>query len=141
MIKKSFKGSMTVEMSFLMPIILLLIMNGILAGFYFHDKNIIAGAAYETAVVGSVRIREKDKITDGELETLFAERIGRKCILFSGSSATISIDEDEIVVNATARKGRFAVSVVKRAAVTEPEKHIRNIRRIKEIADGTENYN
>ena len=35
------KGSMTVEMSFLMPIILLLIMSSILASFYFHDKNII----------------------------------------------------------------------------------------------------
>ena len=32
------KGSMTVEMSFLMPMILMLIMSSILAAFYFHDK-------------------------------------------------------------------------------------------------------
>ena len=132
---------MTVEMSFLMPVILMLIMSGIMAGFYFHDKNIIAGAAYETAVTGSVKMREKDKITVDELEALFAERAGRKCILFSHSSVDISVDGDEIVINANARKGRFVLSVVKRAAVTEPEKHIRNIRRIKEIADGAENYN
>lgn len=50
-IQRALKGSMTVEMSFLMPIILLLLMNSILAAFYFHDKNILAGAAYETAVI------------------------------------------------------------------------------------------
>ena len=49
----------TVEMSFLMPIIMLLIMSSIYAFFYYHDKNIIAGAAYETAVVGSNKAREK----------------------------------------------------------------------------------
>ena len=78
------KGSMTVEMSFLMPIILLLIMSSILASFYFHDKNILAGAAYETAVAGSTKMREKDKVTEGELKSLFRERAGKKCILFAG---------------------------------------------------------
>lgn len=47
----------TVEMSFLMPIIMLLVMSSIYAFFYYHDKNIIAGAAYETAVVGSNKAR------------------------------------------------------------------------------------
>ena len=49
----------TVEMSFLTPIIMLLVMSSIYAFFYYHDKNIIAGAAYETAVVGSNKAREK----------------------------------------------------------------------------------
>ena len=35
-------GSLTVEMSLLMPLILLLLMSSILAVFYFHDKNILA---------------------------------------------------------------------------------------------------
>ena len=70
-----------VEMSFLTPIIMLLVMSSIYAFFYYHDKNIIAGAAYETAIVGSNKAREKsgsqtrtgDKSgTDAaELETLF----------------------------------------------------------------------
>lgn len=54
----------TVEMSFLMPIIMLLVMSSIYAFFYYHDKNIIAGAAYETAVVGSNKAREKTGFTD-----------------------------------------------------------------------------
>ena len=140
-IQRALKGSMTVEMSFLMPIILLLLMNSILAAFYFHDKNILAGAAYETSVIGSTKIRKKDKVTAGELETLFQERVDRKCILFAGNSVTVSIEKAEICIKASARKGRFGLSVVKKAAVTEPENHIRDIRRVKEIADGAKNHN
>ena len=75
----------TVEMSFLMPIIMLLVMSSIYAFFYYHDKNIIAGAAYETAVVGSNKAREKPGSQTGtgdksgtdaaELETLFQSRV------------------------------------------------------------------
>lgn len=137
---RALKGSMTVEMSFLMPIILLLIMSSILAVFYFHDKNVLAGAAYETVVVGSTKMREKEQITEGELETLFRERAGRKCILFAKSSASISIGKTEICMKAEAKKGRFGVSVIKKAAVTEPENYIRDIRRVKEIADGAKNH-
>ena len=53
------KGSFTVEMAFLIPMILFLIMGCIRISFYYHDKNIIAGAAYETAVTGSTKVREK----------------------------------------------------------------------------------
>ena len=53
------KGSFTVEMAFLIPMILFLIMGCIRISFYYHDKNIIAGAAYETAVTGSTKVRDK----------------------------------------------------------------------------------
>ncbi len=130
------KGSMTVEMSFLMPMIMFLIMGCILAVFYYHDKNVLSGAAYETAVAGSTRMRERDGIDEGELEALYAERTEGKCILFAGSSAQVSVGEKEIVVEATAQKGRFMLSVLKKAAVTDPEKYIRDRRRMKEVIDG-----
>ena len=130
------KGSMTVEMSFLMPMIMFLIVGCILAVFYYHDKNVLSGAAYETAVAGSTRMRERDGIDEGELEALYAERTEGKCILFAGSSAQVSVGEKEIVVEATAQKGRFMLSVLKKAAVTDPEKYIRDRRRMKEVIDG-----
>lgn len=124
-------GSFTVEMSLLMPMILFLIMGCMLAGFYYHDKNIIAGAAYETAVVGSTKAREKDGVSESELNTLFKERVGRKCILFSGARVTSLVGEEEIRISATAKKRRMSLSVECSAAVTDPEKYIRDIRRIK----------
>ncbi|MGN1165771.1 MAG: TadE family protein [Lachnospiraceae bacterium] len=137
--KKYCRGSMTVEMSFLMPIILLMIMGSILAAFYFHDKNVIAGAAYETVVVGSTKMREKDQITENEMVKLFQERVKKKSILLSDINAIATISENEIQINVIARNGKFRLSVMKKAAVTEPENHIRNIRRLKEITDGAKN--
>ena len=65
----------TVEMSFLTPIIMLLVMSSIYAFFYYHDKNIIAGAAYETAVVGSNKAREKP---DSQTGNTFSKSFERK---------------------------------------------------------------
>ncbi len=128
---KRARGSMTVEMSFLMPMILFLIMGCILAVFYYHDKNILSGAAYETAVAGSTKAREKGGVTKEELEQLLQDRVRGKCILFSGVQAAATVGKDEIEVTAAASGKGMKVSVSKRAAVTDPEKYIRNMRRLK----------
>ena len=125
------KGSFTVEMAFLIPMILFLIMGCIRISFYYHDKNIIAGAAYETAVVGSTKAREKDGIQEAELKALFQERVGKKCILFPGAMAVCSVSKEEIRVLAVAKRRKMSLAVESRAAVTEPERYIRDIRRIK----------
>lgn len=49
---KKVRGSATVELTYMMPIIFLAFITTIYIIFYFHDKNILIGAAYETAVVG-----------------------------------------------------------------------------------------
>ena len=141
----------TVEMSFLMPIIMLLIMSSIYAFFYYHDKNIIAGAAYETAVVGSNKAREKPDLQTGsgdrsgdrsgtdaaELETLFQSRVNEKCILLSTIQGQVTVEEDEVCVRAQGTWRKMKVSVEKRAAITEPEKKLRDIKKIKEFVNGT----
>ena len=141
----------TVEMSFLMPIIMLLIMSSIYAFFYYHDKNIIAGAAYETAVVGSNKAREKPDLQTGsgdrsgdrsgtdaaELETLFQSRVNGKCILLSTIQGQVTVEEDEVCVRAQGTWRKMKVSVEKRAAITEPEKKLRDIKKIKEFVNGT----
>lgn len=129
----------TIEMSFLMPVILLLIMNSIFVMFYFHDKNIISGAAYETVVVGSTKAREGGSTDAGELERLFKERVGNKCILFEGVLVTVKISDDEIEVLAKGEKRGMHISVLKKMPVTKPEQKIRNIRRMKGLGNGTKN--
>lgn len=133
----------TVEMSFLMPVIMLLVMSSIYVFFYYHDKNIISGAAYETAVVGSNKAREKttERTGDGpdtaELESLFQNRVKGKCILLSGIQGQVSVMDDEICVQAQASWKRLRLSVEKRAAVTEPEQKLRDIKKIKGLVNGT----
>lgn len=129
--KKRLTASMTVEMSYLMPMVILLLMGCILLIFYFHDKNILAGAAYETAVVGSTKSREREGVKEGELERLFQERTEGKCILFSGAAPGVQITDKEVTIQVQAVKGMFSLSVEKKARITEPEKYIRDLRRIK----------
>lgn len=128
----------TVEMSLIMPVSLLLIMSSILGVFYFHDKNIISGAAYETAVAGGTKAREKEGVSPAELEELFQDRVAGKCIFFPGAEVSVQVGKEEIGVSAQAAGRGMSVSVEKCVPVTEPETRIRDARRVKEFIDGTE---
>ena len=66
------------------------------------------------------------------LESLFVQRVKGKCILASNAQANVKVRKDEIEVNAIASYGQMKISVVTKAAVTEPEKHIRDMQRLKE---------
>ena len=124
------KGSLTVEMACLMPLVCLLLVSTVLLLFYFHDKNIIASCAYETAIIGSTKAREKEGVDASLLDQAFQQRIQGKCIFFAGVRTDIRVDDEEITVSAFASRKYFSLRVVQRAAVTSPEDHIRKVRRI-----------
>ena len=128
--RKELTGSFTIEMAVILPVVMSIFMGIILTVFYYHDKNILNGAAYETVVIGSSKMREKEKITEEELITFCRERMKGKCIFLTETEIGISITEEELEVELTASKNSFKVSVVKRMALTEPEKKIRDIRRL-----------
>ena len=50
---KRWKGSFTIELACLMPLILLVVLGVWSAGFYLHHKVWLTAAAYEAAVTGS----------------------------------------------------------------------------------------
>ncbi len=137
---KRLNASMTIEMSIIIPLVLFMIMGLILTIFYFHDKNILNGAASETAFVGSAKLRESGEIREEELERFCRERIQGKCIFLVSLQIDITVSDTEVMVEVTAEKKDFSISVVKRAAVTEPEKKIRNMRRVNR-KNGKKNYN
>lgn len=130
--KNALKGSFTVEMSLLTPFLLFVIMGCILVVFYYHDKNILSGAAYETAVVGSTLAREKDGVEESRLEELCRERINGKCILFGSLKVGITIEDKMIEVSVSARRRKMKAHVMQKAVLTQPEKYIRKLRKIKE---------
>ena len=137
--KKRLKGSFTIEMSVLIPVILFLFMGLVLTIFYDHDKDIMHGAAYEAAVLGSAKMREKEEITEAELEAFCRDRLDGKCIFMTSAQISADIAEEEIIIGIRSRKKGFALSVEKRAALTEPEKKIRDIRRL-DIKNGEKNH-
>ncbi len=129
-LKKKYQGSLTVEAAYLMPVIGMILAVSILALFYFYDKNIISSCAYETAVVGSTKAREKDGISPDILIRAFQERIHGKCILFPDAAVEVQVKENLILVHAYSRRKGMTVSAEHRMKVTDPEKYIRDLRRI-----------
>ena len=127
---KKVKGSATVELAYMMPIIFLAFITTIYIIFYFHDKNILIGAAYETAVVGTQKVRWDEEDVKGELEKLFQERVRGKFIFFSRASVEIEISKEMISVKARASRKRMRMSTRQTAAVTEPEQYIRKLRKV-----------
>lgn len=127
---RQMNGSATVEMAYIMPVVLLVFIVVMYVTFYFHDKNILSGIAYETAVLGTQKERMPKGLDTGELETHFQKRIDGKMILFSGASVQIKEAADYIVVNSQASKKRMRLQVTQKASITEPEKFIRLLRKI-----------
>lgn len=130
------KASTVVEAAYLFPMIMIVWMLILFALFYYHDKNILAGAAYETVVAGSELAHEAEEIPTGKLNQYFQERIQGKLIFFPGASITINAEKNSIEITAYSKAKRMTLSVRKSAAITEPEKTIRKFRIAKQRLEG-----
>lgn len=135
-IKKGRSGSMTVEMAYIMPLFGMLFYICVIVIFYYHDKNIITGCAYETVVVASTKAREKDGISAEMVHALFRERVKGKCILFPDAWADAVVGEAQIDIQVLARNKSMKLLVRQSAEVTDPEKYIRDMQRLKTIGKG-----
>lgn len=96
--REDVKGSATVEMSYIMPLLLLLFLFITYTVFYYHDKLILNGAAAETAVLGA-QLERKKEAADYDLEEIFEERIKGKLIYMTDVDVSVQRDEDEITVS------------------------------------------
>ena len=83
--ERGLKGVITVELSYLLPIILMIFLTVVYVTFYYHDKNILIGAASETAAVGAQLERKPDENVQTDLAGFYQDRILAKLILFSGA--------------------------------------------------------
>lgn len=132
------KGVITIEMSYLLPVIFVLFSMIVYTVFYYHDKNILIGAAGETAVVGTQIQRKPDETGQTDMESFFQERIRGKLILFGGADVTVDVSEDWVCVSAAARKRGMSLNVTQKAEVTEAEKTIRRKRIAESVIERSE---
>lgn len=133
---RKYRASTIVEMAYLMPVVLMVWMLVIFALFYYHDKNILSGAAYETAVVGSELAHEEEEVQEGRVIQYFQGRIKGKMLFFRGASVEVQSSDDRIQIKASASAKGLRVSVERSAAVTEPEEEIRKKKAIMERIGG-----
>lgn len=129
---RTVRGSITVEMAYILPTIILMFLLIVYTVFYYHDKNILNGAAGETAVAGAQYAREKGK-DELDLNSFFRQRIGTKLILLKLSSVEVSKDKKQVVVSVSAEKKWMCVTMVKKAVIPDPEKKIRTKRKLESL--------
>ena len=122
--REDVKGSATVEMSYIMPLLLLLFLFITDTVFYDPDKLILNGAAAETAVLGA-QLERKKEAADYDLEEIFEERIKGKLIYMTDVDVSVQRDEDEITVSAAAQKSVMRLNICQKAAIVKPEEKIR----------------
>jgi len=130
MTRQELKASMTVEMAVIVPIIVFVFMGFVMTLFYYHDKNIIYGTAYEVAVAGSADMRRKDPVTEEDLEIFCKERLRGKCIFMTSQNIDVTIQKEKIIVRISSARRGYRLQIEKEAPVTKPEKKIRDIRRL-----------
>lgn len=133
--KREIKGILTIELAYLMPILFSIFVLVIHTTFYYHDKNILLGAASETAVVWAQLKRYPGGEQSVDPESIYQERISGKLILFSGASVTTAETDEQVEITANAQSGIFRVNVCGRAAVVMAEEQIRKKRIIENWAE------
>lgn len=133
--KGKLQAILTVELAYLFIVLLSMFIMIIHAIFYYHDKNILQGAASETAVLWAQLERRQEDYKEMSAETFCQNRINGKLILFSSVSVSAAQSDEEIDVTVSAEKGFMKVSVRGTAAVVKPEDKIRKKRLIQNWMD------
>lgn len=118
--RKRQKGSFTIEAAMLIPMILFLIATMITILFYWHDRTVLKGLVYETAVIGAERAA-----ATGELETYANELLEGKLLWFPTATVTVEKEENQVVVKAEASRRRMKAMAQMAMPITAPEKIIR----------------
>lgn len=136
---KELKGSTVVEMAYLMPVVLFTWVMAIFLLFHFHDKSILSGAAYESAIVGAELWNEERIEKEEKINRYFQERIRDKLLFYGKVESQVVMDDAQVIVTAAARRYRMNVKVEERALITNPEKGVREVLKWKELVEGEEN--
>lgn len=130
------KGSATIEMLYIIPVILLVFIVAVYISFFFHDKNVLQSLAYETAVIGSSQYREGDGVQEEELYEFFLENSSRKLMFFPEPEIEITVSADEIIVIATTSKNHMDIVVEKEFPLEIIETKIRKETILEGVLDG-----
>lgn len=125
------KGSFTIEASFVVPVVLFVFIVLMNVLFYYHDKNILTAVAHETVCVGCGRTGQGPE----ELEQYFYSRVNGRLLVFTWVQGDISADETSILLQCRASGKRMTLQVDCTMDKTEPETHIRKLRKIKKMGE------
>lgn len=115
--KKGIKGSYTVEISFIFPMIISVLVIIIYMSFLLHDRAILSSAAYTASLRGSQMISGEDVFS--EVEKCSRDLISNRLIGTKNIETDIMIDGDKIAVKYEGTMGIPVGSILCRYLVSE----------------------
>lgn len=130
--KMKLRGSLTIELTYLFPLIILVFGVLLHVLFYYHDKNILLGAAHETAAYGA----GLEEVREEELEDYFNTRIKERLLLFRQLEKKVGLQEKKVTVTCYAKKSMMSLRIECSVNKTDPEKYIRGVRKLIKIGEG-----
>lgn len=122
--RRRLKASATVEMAVIAPLTLLTFLLIVYTIFYFHDKNVLCGAAYEAASVGSVKAREED-FDQQDISRLLEEQLRRKCIILNEIDHEVTLSDETLAIRITGKYKEMSTTIYQKMPIEIPEKEIR----------------
>lgn len=132
-----YKGSATIELVYIMPVIFLVFMVAVNLSFFFHDKNVLQGLTYEAVLIGSSQYRRYGTVQEEEIYEFLQENAEEKLLYFPIPEIEISVAEDMIIIGTTTDKNQMHIEVEKIFPLSVPEVGIRNINIIEGAINGS----
>lgn len=138
--KNYLKGSFTVELACLMPLILLVVFGVWSAGFYMHHKVWLTAAAYEAAVTGTAEcVFQKEN--GSAMARLRAEERLKDYFEVEGEYCYISEENENIQVRVEGEVQalfggmKWKLQAEGSSAICRPVEFIRSVRVVRKAAD------
>lgn len=132
--RRKLRGAFTIEVAYLFPLIMLVFVVLLYLLFYYHDKNVLLGAAHEAAAYGA----GVEEIDEELLANYFTERIKGKLLLFTKLEKEIVLQKEKVTVTCNASKELLSLRVECSVNQTKPEDYIRSVRKIIKLGEGRE---
>ena len=135
---KNLKGSITIEISCMVPVFMLILYLSAMGAFYFYDKNVLTACAYEAVTTALVKEREEEPL-EAMIQEIFQERIRGKCLLFTHPNVEVSKDEVTAQIGVTVKKKKMKLDIEVMGYRIEPEKKIRKFKGYRSIGNEIQN--
>lgn len=123
--KLGVKGSATIEILYILPVIFLIFQVAIYIGFFFHDRGILRGIIYEASVIGNGDYHTDGEVDVDELEAFIYEKCELRLLFFQDPQVEIDVQEEEIQIKATVEKVQMKITVTEESPLYSPEEDIR----------------
>lgn len=130
--KRKLQGSFTVEATYIIPLIIMVLGVVFHVLFYYHDKNVLLGTAHEVAAYGA----SLEDVEEDALKQYFSSRVKGKLLLFTNVEKEMEVEDKKLTVRCMAKKRGMSLGVACSVNRTNPEDYIRSVRKMIKIGEG-----